>query len=143
VIRLTRLTLVAALALPAAALDAQTPRPGPAVEVSAVDAAGRPVAGARVEVSSGGRPVAASDTDSQGRARFTALDPGRYEIRVTREGFQPGPKAGLEVSGSQSVAIEVALTPAIAHADSIEVHETVSPAGQSGGPGESVEGQTL
>jgi 5-hydroxyisourate hydrolase len=44
-------------------------------------AAGKPAAGVRVEVTRGGEPVAAAETDGDGRARLADdLEPGVYRI---------------------------------------------------------------
>ena len=77
----------------------------PRREVVVIDAAGRPVSGAIVEVALGTAPTpeVGHVTDAQGQLRLT-LPPGRFTLRaVTHDGS----RGEVEVAGGEGGTIEI------------------------------------
>ncbi|OLB63121.1 MAG: hypothetical protein AUI11_02705 [Acidobacteria bacterium 13_2_20CM_2_66_4] len=72
-----------------AAGEAQPPRSGQTVIGVAVDGTGAVLPGAQVDLMSGPAIVQTTSTDPTGTFRFVGVPPGRYEVRVRYEGFQP------------------------------------------------------
>jgi hypothetical protein len=69
------------------------------LSMTTVDAAGKPVIGATVIVSSptqigGARTVM---TDAEGKARFVRLSPGEFKVQVSKNGFQTATLNQVEV----------------------------------------------
>jgi hypothetical protein len=93
---------------------------GIAVSVAIIDQANHPVAGVRVQLSSGGNPAASADTDQAGHAEFQELPPGRYQITANKEGFRPLVKGDLDFSQS-GASMELTLVPVVVQRESVEV----------------------
>jgi hypothetical protein len=108
------------------------------LDVSVVDSSHRPVPGARVELKTGGTVVASAQTAEDGHARFDALKPAHYELRASKDGFEPVQKDNLELPSS----VELMLTPAMAPKESIEVKGTAAPLEQGASPSNEVSAQT-
>src|ERR1035441_9947247 len=89
------------------------------LDVSVVDSSNRPVPGVRLELKTGGKIVASMETGDDGHARFKALQPARYGLDASKDGFEPVQKADLELPAS----VELMLTPAMARKETIEVKE--------------------
>lgn len=66
------------------------------------DAAGQPVAGAVVELRAPGS-VATESTNAAGQARLRFLKPGRYDVRISREGYADLSTTADLVGGSGEV----------------------------------------
>jgi hypothetical protein len=111
----------AALLLWSAAAYAAPPPTDLSIEVSVVDPANQPVPGVRVELRRGQATISTVVTDQKGLARFTALKPDRYEISAAKDGFETAQKSDLDLSQSLSASIELALVPALARRDSVDV----------------------
>src|SRR5713226_3060252 len=82
-IPLASIFVCAAAVLPAAAPTALT------IEVSVIDYGRHPVAGVEVRFQNSLNLVFSLVTDEKGRAQFTQVEPGHYEIAATKEGFEP------------------------------------------------------
>src|ERR1035437_8904314 len=93
------------------------------LDVLVVDSSNRPVPGVRLELKTGGKVVASQQPAEKGHPQFYEPTPARYELDASKDGFQPGQKAGLELPAS----VELTLTPALARKESIEVKGTVAP----------------
>jgi outer membrane receptor protein involved in Fe transport len=66
------------------------------------DQAGAAIVGAKVSLSGGGISARSATTDESGGFRFPRVPPGKYQIQVSDEGFEP---AAVEVTvGAQPVA---------------------------------------
>lgn len=94
------------------------------VEVLVLDRESRPVFGARVEVKSAQGVISTAETDQKGHVAFPQLQPGRYGILASKDGFEPLQKGEIDLSQPGSVAIELTLVPALAHHESVEVTAT-------------------
>lgn len=71
---------------------------GPDVELTVVDAGGRPVTGATVS----GGPFSSARTDEAGRVRARRVVPGPYRVQV-RSGHGPGRRRSFEVPPAREV----------------------------------------
>ena len=116
----------------------------PGITVTAVNDAGRPVAGIRVELQSkaGSGVPPAILTDDHGRAVLTDLRLEVYQVTITGAGYQTVTKE-VDLSAGQSVSIDVTLTPALARKESIEVKETASPVEEGASPPASISGAAV
>ncbi|HEU4389166.1 MAG TPA: carboxypeptidase regulatory-like domain-containing protein, partial [Blastocatellia bacterium] len=67
-------------------------QPQSSFQVSGVvfDQSNAVIAGANVELRQSGRALRTTDSDQEGRFRFTRLESGNYEIEVRKEGFKTG-----------------------------------------------------
>src|SRR5215470_14893225 len=83
-----RLAIAVLLLALAADLRGQT-RPAPALAGVAVDATGAVLPNATVELTNPAHATVQTTTDAQGGFRFEGVPPGRYELRISFEGFQP------------------------------------------------------
>src|SRR6516165_7218576 len=92
----------------AAALTGQT-QDRALLDVLAHDSGGLPVAAARIDIRAGSRIVASASTDSAGRAEVRGIDPGRYDLAITKDGFEPSGKKGLELTDASPLAIDLTL----------------------------------
>jgi hypothetical protein len=77
------------------------------------DAAGRPIAEARVYFASGpgSFPDIAALTDVRGTFSLAAPSPGSYEVECATEGYRTT-RIGVTVAGGQSVRVDFTLPPA-------------------------------
>lgn len=109
--------------LPGAAITAL----GAAIDVIVRDNSARPVSAVAIELRQSGRTIATAATADDGHATLESPAPGNYEIYASKQGFEPLLKSDLDVS-SANVSLDLTLVPAITRNDSVEVHDTVSPA---------------
>ena len=100
-----------------------------AIEVLIHDQSARPVAGVVVQLKSAGRVIATAVTAENGHTALPATEPGTYEISATKQGFEPLVKSDLDVSPA-GTSLDLTLVPTLAHKESVEVHDTVSPVDQ-------------
>src|SRR5689334_835494 len=68
------------------------------VEVSAHDDGGNAIPAARVQLKSEGSVAASAETDATGKAVFADVQPGRYDIAATRDGFLPIVQRSVEIA---------------------------------------------
>jgi hypothetical protein len=94
-------------------LSLQTPEKGSTVRVSAVSEAGTPVAGTSVQLKTSGRLVATQTTDENGKAEFKEVPPGSYEIRLSKEGFQPLSQSDLILTSESPLQVDFTMIPPI------------------------------
>jgi hypothetical protein len=73
-----------------------------------VDAQGGALPGARVTVV-GATGEVSQTTDAQGDFRFLGLNPGRYEVRVTLQGFKPKAEGNIEIGIGRTVEMRLSL----------------------------------
>jgi len=109
----------------AAALAGQSPA-GPVIDVFVFDQASLAVPAARVQLLVGQEVVASAETDQKGHAGFRQLQPARYAIVATKEGFEPGQKPDLDLAQRGSISIELTLVP-LARRESIDVKGEAAP----------------
>jgi len=88
---------------------AQTATTG-VIEGTVKDANGQPVQGAKVTAIGPQTPATAS-TDAGGRFVFLQLVPGKYDVRVEKEGFQTVVQKGIELAAKSRVHLPFVLSP--------------------------------
>ena len=122
----------AALLLSRLAAHAAAPPADLVLQVSVVDTSNQPVSNARIELKIGEATVASAVTDRSGQARFTTLEPRRYEIAAIKDGFETARKGDVDLSQPVPASIELTLTPVLARHDSVDVKATATPLDQGG-----------
>jgi hypothetical protein len=105
--------------------------------VIVLDQSRLPVPGARVELKLGDRAIAAASTNETGHAEFAWCKPGRFAVSALKEGFETASVDDFEGKEGVGEALELTLKPA-ASRQSVEVHETVSPAEVAAAPSATV-----
>lgn len=106
------------LGLAAAASAAQG---GLSVGVTVVNPDGRPLPGVRLRMREGPSPAEAATTDSFGRGEFKNIEPGRYELQASKDGYLSFSRKDLEISAESPSTFEVTLTPAEINRESVNV----------------------
>jgi hypothetical protein len=103
--------LAAAVALAASPAPPAVAQEAGRIAGRVVDAAGGPVAGAQVVVSSALLPdgEAALTSDASGAFGLGGLEPGFYTVAVEADGFRRGEYRDLAVSAGTVATVEVAL----------------------------------
>src|ERR1035438_4536295 len=99
---------------------------GAAIAVSVVDSSGLPIAGVELQLRLGHTLVSHTQTDPQGHATFSALQPGRYEISAVKANFETARKPDLDVAANAAISLELTLLPTIKHAETVEVQSPAS-----------------
>src|ERR1039458_2329075 len=84
---------------------------GAAIGVSVVDSSGHPIAGVELQLRLGHTLVSHAQTDSQGHASFSALQPGRYEISAVKANFETARKPDLDLAPDVAEAPCLAAVP--------------------------------
>ena len=119
--------LAATLLVWGAAVLAGQARDSALLQLLAHDSKGTPVQGALVQVRTGSRVTVSVSTDSAGRAEVRGIEPGRYDLAITKDGFEPVDKKDVDLSDGSPLTVELTLVPAMARRDSVEVKDTASP----------------
>jgi hypothetical protein len=117
---------VTALLLCAAVFLAAAPQRGITVTVSILDQSNQAVDGVRVQLKSNQDVVSFTDTNQQGRAEFSQLRPGHYEITTAKTGFE-SIRRDVDLSQGEFALIELTVVNTLGRKESIEVRGTVSP----------------
>ncbi len=95
------------------------------IAVRVLDREQRPVAGVRVELKGSQGVISQAETDATGRAIFAQLTPSHYSIAASKDGFEPLSKSDIDLSGVESLALDLTLVPTLeAQHDSVEVKAT-------------------
>ncbi len=100
---------------------------GAVIGVSVVDSSGQPAAGVELQLRLGHALVSRVQTDPQGRATFSALQPGRYEIWAIKANFETARKPDLSLAPGGTILLELTLVPTISHSETVEVQSSTSP----------------
>jgi hypothetical protein len=103
---------------------------GAVISVSVVDSSGHPVAGVELQLRLGHALVSHAQTDPQGHATFSALQPGRYEISAVKANFETARKPDLELAPSAAISLELTIVPTITQRETVEVQSSASPVEQ-------------
>src|SRR5436190_9507355 len=93
-LRLALTSTLLGLLVPQAPAQAQEP---PALTITVLDPSGALIVGARVVVSPAGTSAIEAHTGSNGAARIEIAAPGRVNVRVESDGFEPADIVGLQV----------------------------------------------
>jgi len=97
------------------------------VTIKTLDETGRAVPGVRVQLEIGPSVVASAETDQQGNAAFTGLEPARYDVTASKEDYEPLRKSGLDLSTAAGTSVELTMVAALARRESIEVKGAATP----------------
>ena len=103
---------------------------GAVIAVSVVDSSGHPVAGVELQLHLGHALVSHTQTDPQGHATFSALQPGRYEISAAKANFETARKPDLDLAPDAAISLELTLVHTITHRETVEVQSSASPVEQ-------------
>ncbi|MBV9268164.1 MAG: carboxypeptidase regulatory-like domain-containing protein, partial [Acidobacteriaceae bacterium] len=90
------------------------------------DSAHAPCAAVDVRVLRGGKLIAESHTGSDGRLTVALPVPGKYTVSASLPGFDPV-ASEFDLPNSGAVSVEIVLTQAATHHESIDVQDTASP----------------
>ena len=93
----------------------------PAILVTASEKEGKPVASARVEVTSNNKVIRTATTDERGEVEFSALDPGTFEVSISKPGFEKLTETGIVVSGDGRLEVKFTLSPTIELKESVSI----------------------
>lgn len=91
------------------------------IRVTASDEAEKPVAGVLIEAKLKGAVVATATTDDKGVAEFSNLQPGTYEIAVSKETFEPLTQSDVALAAGAPVEVKFTMIPRVQLKDTIEV----------------------
>ncbi len=112
-------------AIPSLAAPPISPPETGSLEGTVVDPSGASVPGAHVEVRGAGTRRSGK-TDKGGAWKLEGLRPGRYTVRVTREGFAADAREAAVVAGGEtSLEISLALAPVEEKVNVAEPHPTI------------------
>lgn len=82
------------------------------LDVTVVDTEGAELPGATAELTGGGAPLV-QVTNNRGVARFPRLDPGRYALSVTLEGFSTMEHSNVVINLGRTTSVVMTLSPAV------------------------------
>jgi hypothetical protein len=91
------------------------------IRVFVQEESGAPIAAAAVTVKRGSEVVASINTNEKGEAVASNFPAGKYDITITKDGFQPRTQANVNLSDEASVEIKFTLVPKIEVSDRIEI----------------------
>src|SRR5499433_3070287 len=91
------------------------------IRILAQEDSGAPIAAASVTVKRGAETAGTLKTSEKGEAVVANLPAGKYEITITKEGFDPRSQRDVNLSDDASVEIKFTLMPKIALNEKIEV----------------------
>ena len=98
------------------------------LQVSAKDAAGKPVSSAQVLLRQGSAIVAVGETDAAGSAQFQGLKPGSYDLEATKQGYLALQQKAIAISASGVVNLDLVFSAGTERRDSVDVNSTLTPA---------------
>lgn len=105
-------------------IRAQPPPARATLRALTVDAAGKPVAGARVQLRRTEKSESYSSmamTDEQGKADFANLVRGKYEAIVSKDGFETLRQSEITLTAGAAMEIRFTLVPKIEVRDSVNI----------------------
>src|SRR5262245_48386311 len=94
---------------------------GALIRVTASDESDKPVAGASVEVKLKGTVVATTATNEKGEAEFANLQPGTYEVVVSKESFEPLNQGDVVLTSGTPIEVKFTMIPKVQLKDVINV----------------------
>jgi hypothetical protein len=112
------------------------------IEISVYDQEGHPVPGVEVRLKKALETVSSVITDVNGRAEFTQLAHGHFDIAATKDGFEPVEKTDIDASQAGVLSLEITLAPSVVQRESVEVRGTVPPVDQGASASTEVPVQT-
>src|SRR5687767_5693957 len=96
------------------------------IKIIAQDEANNPVAGAAVQIKRNNQIVSEIATDEKGEASANLI-PGKYEIVVSKEGFETRAQQGVTLAEA-AVEVKFTLVPKIALSDKVDISASASAA---------------
>jgi iron complex outermembrane recepter protein len=140
--RLSRIVVTGVLLLAAGWIQLQAQQAGPAtgtISGTVVDQAGKPIAGASVEIRNESTGATREVTcDESGKFAATDLPPGSYSIVVSAPGFALAKRSGGEVGAGATLDVPISMT-VEAVTTSVTVNESISTAAAMAPEGNSLE----
>jgi hypothetical protein len=108
----------------------QSNQPGQSslIRIITYDEASSPVLGVTVQIKRDNGVVSAIVTDEKGQAAATNLAPGKYEVVVSKEGFETRAQKDVTLSAAAAVEIKFTLVPKIALSEKVEISASASAA---------------
>src|SRR5882672_1843230 len=97
------------------------------IRIIAQDEANNPVSGVAVQIKRNNEIVSAIATDEKGEAA-TNLVPGKYEIVVSKEGFETRAQQDVTLTAAAAVEVKFTLVPKIALSDKVDISASASAA---------------
>lgn len=131
--------ILAALVILVSTCYAQ-PAASASMDIHVLDQAQRPVPGARIEATGGAQPVSAL-TGAGGHASLTGLRPLPYRLTLSKEGIEPVHR-DVDLSVEHTAFIEITVSPAASHHESVTVNATPDTVEQGGSVPSQISGQT-
>jgi len=111
------------------------------IEVTVLDPANKPIAGALVQLMKGSTLAGQAETDLKGHVKFIDLKAGYYDLAAGKQGYIAVEKRDIDLVEEGSATIELTLNPAMARKESIEVKETITPVDAAASSPETVRAQ--
>ena len=109
----------------APAQQADKPGQSSQIRIIAQDEANNPVSGVTVQIKRDDQIVSAIVTDEKGEA-VTNLVPGKYEVVVSKEGFETLAQQDVTLSAAAPVEVRFMLVPKIALSDEVNISASAS-----------------
>jgi Carboxypeptidase regulatory-like domain/TonB-dependent Receptor Plug Domain len=97
------------------------------IRILTQDEANNPVSGVTIQVKRANEIVSEIATNEKGEADATNLAPGKYEIVVSKEGFETRTQQGVTLAEA-AVEVKITLVPKIALSDKVEISASASAA---------------
>jgi hypothetical protein len=116
--------------IPALAQDGQAH----GIDVAVRNQANQTISGVRVRLTDGQGQAGSGETDANAHIRFTDLKPGKYEITAGQGGFETLREAGLDLTQSDALSLQLVVLPAAVRRESIDVKGTTAAVDQGSSP---------
>src|SRR5262249_61441237 len=97
------------------------------IRILTQDEANNPVPGVTVQVKRNNEIVSAIATNEKGEAVATNLGPGKYEIVVSKEGFETRTQHDVTLADA-AIEVKITLVPKIALSDKVDISASASAA---------------
>lgn len=110
------------------AQQASQPGQSSLIRIITQDEADNPIPGVTVQIKRDNGIVSETVTDEKGQATATNLAPGKYEIVVSKEGFETRAQQEVALTAAGAVEVKFALVPKIALSDKVDISASASAA---------------
>ncbi|MEP7341045.1 MAG: carboxypeptidase regulatory-like domain-containing protein [Acidobacteriota bacterium] len=96
------------------------------IRITTQDEAGQPVAGVAVQIKIKDNIVSTIVTNEKGEAVAANLQPGTYEVVVSKDGFETRTQTGVALTGSQGVEIKFVMVKKLEVKDEVNITATAA-----------------